>query len=67
MDSKICTRCNIEKNIGDFYNNYTECKNCNSNRSLNRYYENKDEISNPKKYILKKTEKNYYKNKTIDI
>ena len=64
MDSKICTRCNIEKSIGDFYNKNTECKHCNSKRSLKRYHENKDKISNQKKYVLKKIEINYYKNKT---
>ena len=36
MERKICTKCNLEKNIEDFYNNYTEYKICNSNRSLKR-------------------------------
>ena len=49
MDSKICTICNVEKNIEEFYNKYTECKICKSNRSLQRYYEIKDKISNQKK------------------
>ena len=52
MDSKICTRCNIEKSLEDIYNKYTECKVCKSNRSLKRYYENKDKISKQKKIIL---------------
>ena len=64
---KICTRCNIEKSIEDFYNKYTEFKVCNSNRSLKRYHENKKNISNQKKYLLKKMEINYYKNKIIDM
>ena len=37
MDSKICTCCNIEKSLEDFYNKYTECKLCNGNRSLKRF------------------------------
>ena len=36
MQRKICTQCNIEKNIEDFYNKYTEGKFCNSKRSLKR-------------------------------
>ena len=67
MERKICTHCNIEKNIEDFYNKYTECKICTCNRSLQRYYQKKDKLSNQEKYIMKKTEKYYYKNKTTDI
>ena len=44
MESKNCTRCNIEESIEDFYSKYTECKICNSKRSLKRYYETKDKI-----------------------
>ena len=44
MDTEICTRCNIEKNIEATYNNYTECKVCNSNRSLKRYSESKEKM-----------------------
>ena len=36
MARKVCTHCNIEKNIEHIYNKYTECKLCNSNRSLKR-------------------------------
>ena len=42
MERKTCTRCNLQKNIEDFYNKYRECKTCISNRSLKRYYENED-------------------------
>ena len=45
MERKVCTHCNLEKHIKDFYNNYTECKISNSNRSLKRYCENKDKLS----------------------
>ena len=58
MERKICPHCNIEKNIEDFYNKYTECKLCNSNRSLKRYYENKDKISNQKKIYYEKNREN---------
>ena len=35
MNGEICTHFNIEKNIEDSYNKYTECKFCNTNGSLN--------------------------------
>ena len=54
MERKICTHCNIEKNIEDFYNKYTECKICNSNRSVKRYYENKDKLSSQRKIFYEK-------------
>ena len=41
MDSKVCTRCKIEKSIGVSYNKYTACKDCNSNRNLKFSFENK--------------------------
>ena len=45
MGGKICTPCNIEKSVDDFYNKYTEWKICNSNsRSVKRYYKNKVKI-----------------------
>ena len=54
MERKICTHCNIEKNIEDFYNKYTECKICNRNRCLKRYYQNKDKLSNQRKIYYEK-------------
>ena len=48
MERKLCTRCNIEKNIEDFYNKYTECKTCNNKRSLRHYYEKRNKISKQK-------------------
>ena len=54
MDSKTCTRCNIEKNIEDFDKKYTQCKICNSERSLKRYYENKIKISYQKEIEYEK-------------
>ena len=67
MEKSICTNCKIGKNCEDFFNKYTESKICNSNRSLKRYHENKNKLSTQKNYIMKKVEKNYYKNKTVDI
>ena len=58
MERKVCTHCNIEKKIGDFYNNYTKCKICNSNRNLKRYYENKDKTSNQRKLYSEKNRDN---------
>ena len=65
MDNKICTVCNIEKHINDFYKKYSEGKACNIKRGVKRYHNNKDKISNQQKIYYKKTEINYYKKKTI--
>ena len=48
MERKVCTRCNVEKSIEDFYENFTERKLCINNRNLKRHYENKEKISNQK-------------------
>ena len=65
MDSKICTRCNIEKSIEDFYNKYTKSKDCNSNRSLKRYHENKDKISNQRKLFYEKNRDKLWQRQNI--
>ena len=44
MDTKICTICNNEKGINNFYKKDSECIDCNRARGLKRYYENKDKI-----------------------
>ena len=54
MDSKMCTICNIEKHINNFYKKYTECIDCNRARGLKRYYENKDKKSNQQKLYYEK-------------
>ena len=54
MDTKICTICNIEKEINNFYKKYSECIDCNRARGLKRYYENKDIISNQQKIYYEK-------------
>ena len=54
MESKICTQCNIEKDINNFYKKYSECIECNRARGLKRYYENKDKISNQQKIYYEK-------------
>ena len=54
MESKICTQCNIEKDINNFYKRYSECIDCNRARGLKRYYENKDKISNQQKIYYEK-------------
>ena len=69
MESKICTQCNIEKHINNFYKKYSECKDCNIKRGVKRYYDNKDKISMQQKvYYEKNREKllqkqNHYRNK----
>ena len=74
MHGEICIRCNIEKNIEEFYNTYTDCKICNSNRSLKCSYENKDKISNQQnmyyeknrdKFFLQKQNKRCIQNKDL--
>ena len=54
MNTKRCTICNIEKDITNFYKNYSECRNCNRTRGLKQYYENKDKISNQQKIFFEK-------------
>ena len=50
----MCTICNIEKHISNFYKNYTECIDCNRTRGLKRYYANKDKISKQQKIYYEK-------------
>ena len=50
----MCTICNIEKHINNFYKKYTECTDCNRARGLKRYYENKDKISKQQKIYYEK-------------
>ena len=54
MNTKMCTICNIEKDINNFYKKYSECIDCNRTRGLKRYYENKDKISNQQKIYYEK-------------
>ena len=46
MDTKICSMCNFEKHINNFYKKHSECRDCNRTRGLKRHYENKEKISN---------------------
>ena len=50
----MCTICNIEKDINNFYKKYTECIDCNRAGGLKRYYENKEKISNQQKIYYEK-------------
>ena len=54
MQSKICTQCNIEKHINNFYKKYSECKDCNIKRGVKWYYDNKDKISMQQKIYYEK-------------
>ena len=65
MESKICTQCNIEKHINNFYKNNSESKDCNIKRGVKRSYDNKDKITTHQKNIMKKKEIKLYRNKMI--
>ena len=68
MDTKMCTMCNLEKHINNFYKKCSECRDCNRTRGLKRYYENKDEISNQQKvYYEKKEKKDYYRKRITEV
>ena len=54
MDTKMCSMCNIEKHINNFYKKYSECREWNRARGLKRYYENKDTISNQQQIYYEK-------------
>ena len=54
MASKICTQCNIEKHINNFYKKFSECKDCNIKGGVKRYYDNKDKISMQQKIYYEK-------------
>ena len=57
MESKICTQCNIEIHINNFYKKYSECKDCNIKRGVKRYYDNKKNINATKIYYEKNRDK----------
>ena len=68
MNTKMCTICNIEKDINNFYKKYSESSDCNRARGLKRYYENKDKISNQQQiYYEKNREKILLQKKIIEV
>ena len=68
MNTKMCTVCNIHKDINNFYKKYSECIDCNRAIGLKRYYENKDKISNQQEiYYEKNREKILLQKETIEV
>ena len=65
MESEICTQCNFEKHINNFYKKYSECQDCNIKRGVKLYYDNKEKYQFNKKNIMTRIEINYYRNKMI--
>ena len=69
MENKICTLCDIEKQINNFYKRYSECKECIIKRGKTRHYDNKDKISIQQKIYYEKNrdkllqKQNEYRNK----
>ena len=59
MGNKICTVCNIEKQINKFYKRHSECKDSNIKRGVKRYNDNKDKTSIQQKTHYEKIEINY--------
>ena len=49
METKICSKCNLEKNLSEFYNSKNtkdkkrpECKDCFKQKAIINYYDNKE-------------------------
>ena len=69
LDNKFCSVCKIEKQIDNFYKNYSECKAWNIKRAVKRYYKNKDIKSIQQKIYYEKNrdkllqKQNDYRNK----
>ena len=69
MENTICTVCKVEKQINNFYKNYSECKTCNIKRVVKRYHDNKNKISIQQKIYYEKNrdkllqKQNDYRNK----
>ena len=68
MEIKLCSVCNIEKQINSFYKRYSESKDCNVKRGVNSYYDKKIKHQFKKKYYEKNRQKllekqNDYRNK----
>ena len=65
MQNKNCAQCIIEKHINKVYKKNSEFKDCSIRRKVKRYHDNKDKISMQQKNIMKKKEKNFYRDKMI--
>ena len=69
IDNKICTVCNIDKDINNFYKKHSKCRRCNIKRAVKGYYDNKDKTSIQQYFLNEKNrdkliqKQNDYRNK----
>jgi len=60
-ETKVCTKCKIEKSIELFYKTSSECKECSNKRCNNYYEENKEGILSQHKEYAKRDNKTFKK------
>ena len=56
MESEICKKRSIEKQINIFCINFSECKYCTGKRGIKRYSEKTDNLSNQRKIYFRENE-----------
>ena len=63
METRICCRCGLEKNISEFYKSdkwyRTDCKKCTNERNKNNYLKNKSKRSEYSKLKYQENKEEY--------